>query len=357
MERVPRYLPAEARRAAIVDAVIGLASEQNPCSITTAAIAERMNLTQGALFRHFPDKAAIWGAVMGWVAEQLLTKVRQAIQNAPSTLAALESVFITHIKFIADHPGVPRMLSSELQRAEDTAAKLKVRALLDKYGRMLKELMKAGTEQGELAPELDIPSAVTAFIGIIQWLAVQSLLIQKAEWLCEEAPTVFANYRRGIEAAAMELPETIVASQLRDKECDCESYSKTQAGQFQRELNKMSKLSLHILLIMPDKDARKFLKGHLPSEGTPIAMLNRLLSGGDASLQTRFDLILGITQMTALDFHMLTVLSRLVAGTTSITVFPASMRSIDWCDLVLDCSAELRFFIDTISYLNIAENS
>ncbi|HQV42048.1 MAG TPA: TetR family transcriptional regulator, partial [Moraxellaceae bacterium] len=33
-----------------------LAGLQNPSEITTAAIAKHMNLTQGALFRHFPNK-------------------------------------------------------------------------------------------------------------------------------------------------------------------------------------------------------------------------------------------------------------------------------------------------------------
>jgi len=39
MERVSRHLPAEERRAKIIDAVIRLAAEQNTFSITTAAIA------------------------------------------------------------------------------------------------------------------------------------------------------------------------------------------------------------------------------------------------------------------------------------------------------------------------------
>jgi AcrR family transcriptional regulator len=48
---------------------VALAGSQNPSEITTAAIAKHMNLTQGALFRHFPNKEAIWQAVMEWVAE------------------------------------------------------------------------------------------------------------------------------------------------------------------------------------------------------------------------------------------------------------------------------------------------
>ena len=66
-----KHLPADERRAVTVEAVVKLAARQNPSEITTAAIATSMKLTQGALFRHFPNKDAIWQAVMEWVADHL----------------------------------------------------------------------------------------------------------------------------------------------------------------------------------------------------------------------------------------------------------------------------------------------
>jgi len=95
--------------------VIELAAEQNPSEITTSAIAHRMNLTQGALFRHFPTKDSVWQAVMEWVAERLLALVDKAAQTASTPLAALEAMFMAHVDFVAKHPGVPRMLFGELQ--------------------------------------------------------------------------------------------------------------------------------------------------------------------------------------------------------------------------------------------------
>ena len=63
-----KNLPAKERRNVTIEAVIELAATTNPSEITTAAIAKHMHLTQGALFRHFPNKDAIWQAVMKWVA-------------------------------------------------------------------------------------------------------------------------------------------------------------------------------------------------------------------------------------------------------------------------------------------------
>ena len=198
MESNIKHLPANERRAVTVEAVIALAAEQNPGEITTAAIARHMGLTQGALFRHFPSKEAILQAVMEWVAERLLARVDKAAQAAVSPLAALEAIFMTHIDFIAQHPGVPRMLFGELQRAADTSAKMMARTMLDRYGKRLSALIEQGKAQGELAAEVNTAAAATLFIGAIQGLVMQSLLAGNTERMRMGAPGAFAIYRRGI---------------------------------------------------------------------------------------------------------------------------------------------------------------
>ncbi len=201
METRSKHLPADERRAVTVEAVVDLAAEQNPSEITTSVIAKRMNLTQGALFRHFPTKDAIWQAVMAWVAERLLTRVDRTARAAASPLAALEAVFMTHIDFVASHPGVPRMLFGELQRAEDTPAKRTALTLMNHYGERVRALIEQGKKQGEIAPEVDTPAAATLFIGTIQGLVMQSMLAGDVGRIRSDAPRAFAIYRRGIGSA------------------------------------------------------------------------------------------------------------------------------------------------------------
>src|SRR3546814_5506264 len=137
-----RHLPADERRAATVEAVVDLAAEQNPSDITTTAIAQRMGLTQGALFRHFPSKDAILQAVMSWVTERLLARVDKAAEEAASPAAALEAVFMTHIDFVSDHPGVPRMLFGELQRPGETLPKRMAQTRSEEHTSELQSLMR-----------------------------------------------------------------------------------------------------------------------------------------------------------------------------------------------------------------------
>ena len=197
---LPKHLPADERRAATVESVVQLAGVQNPSEITTAAIAKHMQVTQGALFRHFPSKEAIWQAVMEWVAENLLARIDRAIQTLDSPLAAMEAMFMSHIGFVAEHPGVPRIMFGELQRAEPTPAKQIAETLLRRYRERLDRLIERGKTCGELAGNLDAEAAITLFIGTIQGLIMQSLLAGDMARIRREAPRVFAIYRDGIRS-------------------------------------------------------------------------------------------------------------------------------------------------------------
>ena len=197
----PRHLPADERRAVTVEAVVQLAAEQNPSEITTTAIAKHMGVTQGALFKHFPTKDAILQAVMEWVAERLIARMDKAAQAAASPLAAIEAMFMAHVEFVAEHPGVPRMMFGELQRAGETAPKRMAQALIRRYGERLHRLIEEGIARGELNPALDVEAAATLFVGTIQGLVMQSLLAGDVANIRRDAPRVFAIYRRGIGSA------------------------------------------------------------------------------------------------------------------------------------------------------------
>lgn len=202
MKLESKHLPADQRRAVTIETMIALAAEQNPSDITTTAIAERMNLTQGALFRHFPTKDAMWQSVMEWVAERLLSRLDQAAQDATSALAAMEAMFMTNVDFVTQHPGIPRMLFGELHSAKDTAPKRMVRTLLTQYALRLQSLLQQGKEQGEVALEIEVEAAATVFISTIQGLVMQSFIVGKMSQVRSAAPGAFAIFARGVRRAS-----------------------------------------------------------------------------------------------------------------------------------------------------------
>jgi AcrR family transcriptional regulator len=171
-------LPAGERRREVVAAVVELARDHGPDAITTQAIAERVGVTHGALFRHFPDKAAMWAAVFDWVREELGKVVDAAFAAGGEPLAILERVFHAHVGFVARHPGVPRILFHQLQRPAESAFHDSARRMVGGYRQRLCRLLREAKAAGQLPPDLDEEAAAVLFIGTVQGLVVQSTLFR-----------------------------------------------------------------------------------------------------------------------------------------------------------------------------------
>lgn len=194
-----KHLPADKRRQRTVEAVVALAGTQNPSEITMAAIAGQMSVTQGALFRHFPSKDAIWQAVMEWVADRLLDRIDRAADQATSPLAAMRAMFMSHVEFVIEHPGVPRMMFGELQRAGATPAKNVARMLMGRYVERLTRRLDEGKKAGEVHINTDTQAAAMLFVGTIQGLVMQSLLAGDIEQIRIHASSVLEIFLRGVE--------------------------------------------------------------------------------------------------------------------------------------------------------------
>lgn len=199
MNTKPRHLAAAERKELTIETVVELAAEQNPAEITTTAIAQRMGLTQGALFRHFASKDALLEATMQWVSRRLLDRVDRAAAKTSCPLAALEAMFMAHTSFVARHPGVPRLLFGELQRPGKTLIKSMVETLLQEYSQRLQAHLQQGIERGVFYQQLNTQAAASLYIGSIQALVIQSTVSGEAQLISQQAPAAFALFRRSLE--------------------------------------------------------------------------------------------------------------------------------------------------------------
>jgi TetR/AcrR family transcriptional regulator len=201
MQKIQIRLPSEARQAEIVTATLALVATHSPAAITTSDIAQAVHVTQGAVFKHFASKDEIWLAVMGWIEANLLAALSTAEQQAASPLEALEGIFHAHIGFVASHPGVPRLIFHELQQPADSAIKQKVRGLLQAYKKMIVRLLKQAMARRDVTQDLDTDAAAALFIGSVQGLVMQSMLVGSSARMASQAKAVFPLYLRGIQEA------------------------------------------------------------------------------------------------------------------------------------------------------------
>ena len=193
--------PTEARQASLIEAALALAAEHCPVDVTTAQLAQAIGVTQGAVFRHFESKEAIWLAVLDNTSARMLMLLHQAADTQTDAMNALQAVFEAHVAFVIAHPGLPRLMFQELQHARETPLKTGVGRVMGAYRQLLMGLLERAQADGQLATGTDLASAAVLFVGAIQGLVIQGLLSGGMDMARARAPGVFNLLRTGLTGA------------------------------------------------------------------------------------------------------------------------------------------------------------
>ncbi|MFN3543233.1 MAG: TetR/AcrR family transcriptional regulator [Thiobacillus sp.] len=198
-EATPRKrLDADARREEIVRVTLDLAAKQGVDAVTTQDMAQAMGLTQGAVFRHFESKDAIWLAVMHWVRDRLMAVLGHAAKQGRDPLDALARMFAAHIDFIAAHPAIPRVLTSEYLHTRSEALRQLVTEIMLGYEARIAALLEAAKAEGLVRVDLDADAAATLYIGMIQGLVLRASLVRGQRTLKDEAARTFPVFLQAV---------------------------------------------------------------------------------------------------------------------------------------------------------------
>ena len=198
-----KRLGADERREGIIRVTLGLAAKQGVDDVTTQDMAQAMGVTQGAVFRHFLSKDAIWLAVMQWVRDRLMGVLGRAAEQGRDPLDALQRMFFAQINFIASHPAIPRVLMSEHLHGRSAALRRLVTEIMLGYEAKIAGLLTDAQAQGLARADLDVHAAATLYIGMIQGLVLQTSILRgqstlTARTLTAEAARTFPVFMQAI---------------------------------------------------------------------------------------------------------------------------------------------------------------
>ena len=197
-ETTKRRLSTEERQSEIIRVAVELAAEKGVDSVTTQDMADAMQLTQGAIFRHFSTKDDIWVAVMQWIRERLMKVLDKAASDASDPLDAIERMFFAHIAFIGKHPAIPRLLFSELLHKKNSKLRQLIQEIISGYEAKISGLLESAKSQSLASGDLDSKSAAVLYIGMIQGLVMQASIFGGKRSLQQEAVKTFPIFLHGV---------------------------------------------------------------------------------------------------------------------------------------------------------------
>lgn len=146
------------RRAQIAEAALELIAEHGLDGFTTRAIASRVGITDGTIFRHFANKPEIVLAALDILEERMFA----SIPTSPDPLERLAQLFSARAEFVAAEGFFGRLVFSEqLIHAAGDAARAKIQGWQKRnyafIAEALTELANAGRLRVERPPEQLVP--------------------------------------------------------------------------------------------------------------------------------------------------------------------------------------------------------
>ncbi len=153
-----QYQPTDVRRVQIAEAALELIAEQGLDGFTTRAIASKVGITDGTIFRHFANKAEIVLAALDVLEERMFS----VMPDCPDPLERLAQMFRHRAKFVAGEGLFGRLVFSEqLIHAAGEAARAKVQSWQRRnfafITQALSELAAAGRLRVDRKPKQLLP--------------------------------------------------------------------------------------------------------------------------------------------------------------------------------------------------------
>lgn len=164
---------ADIRKTEIVGKALRLADRIGPDRVTTNAVAAAIGVTQAAIFRHFPTKAALWVAVAQQVSDDLEQAWASALAGAVTPRGRIEALITAQLSQIVATPALPMLLFSRELNVGNADLREVFRTRLAAFHRHLLDQIRAGQAEGVLRRDLAPQDGAVLLSSLVQGLAIR----------------------------------------------------------------------------------------------------------------------------------------------------------------------------------------
>jgi TetR/AcrR family transcriptional regulator len=134
---------------------------------TTAALAKRLDVSEAALYRHFRGKAEMFEGLIEFIEQTLFALVNKITGEEKSGVRQLESIMSILLAFAQKNRGMTRVLVGDALVNEDERLQTRINQLNERLEAALKQALRFGVSQGEIAQEVDIAAQANLMMSFV----------------------------------------------------------------------------------------------------------------------------------------------------------------------------------------------
>ena len=130
------------RKNIILQSLASLLEERNMSKITTASLAKKSNITEAALYRHFPSKRSIYAELFSFCDDTIFAKCNELKKEKISSKDKIKNAFIFFIVFIEKNKGFARLLSREALSSDEQNVSESVNQFYERFELVIRQILK-----------------------------------------------------------------------------------------------------------------------------------------------------------------------------------------------------------------------
>lgn len=193
---------AAVTRQKVLEAALTVFSEKGYTASKLDDVAQAANVTRGAIYWHFKDKADLFNTLVREVGMQRNEVIQQALAEGGTFTDIFRRILIRLLQIVQEHQQVRAVMELSLfkvdqlpELAEGQTVRLEAnRALISNMAMFL----QMGIDAGDVRADLDPHDAARAAVAFQQGVATLWLYDPSAFSLVERAPALADVYIHGI---------------------------------------------------------------------------------------------------------------------------------------------------------------
>ena len=145
------------RRLEILKALAQLLEQPKWGKITTAALAEKLDVSEAALYRHFASKAQMYEGLIEFVESSVFTLANKIAQDETDGRKQAAKLVEMLLAFAEKNPGMVRVMTGDALVGEHERLQSRMNQFYDRFEASLKQALRSpGAESGAKQSDADV---------------------------------------------------------------------------------------------------------------------------------------------------------------------------------------------------------
>jgi len=156
-----------ARRLQILQTLATMLEDPKGEKVTTAALAERLAVSEAALYRHFASKAQMFEGLIEFIETTIFGLINDIAERETSGLKQARSTILMLLDFAQTNRGMTRVLIGDALVNENERLQERMNQLFERIESSLKQSFRLSASENELPADFDAAARAALIVAYV----------------------------------------------------------------------------------------------------------------------------------------------------------------------------------------------